>query len=1070
MTSSGLLLWLGATAAQSPAADSLRILAARLPESALVLETRARPLAVREAVAGALAGNDLTAAGQLAAAYAVAWRDSFLVREVARFAGWPPDRRASKLWVDSVRRAGITAYGRDGALAAIAIWRRALSRALTIPDTAGAAAALGNIGAGFLNEGRLDSAQTDLERSRALASGIGDIRVEANAVGTLAGVSADRGDLAGARAGYVRALALRERIGDTRGVAADHNNLGLVAQRVGDPDEARRQFEAALALNRRDGRDEVAATNLLNLAGLSSVEGDFARAEALYRDALATWRTHERWADAADALHGLGQLELRRGDYRAARAALFDALAIYDRTGPLASALAVRRELAAALAAAGELQGALDGLRRTERLADSLKAPPGARAGVALARADLAVQLNTLADAERLYVRAAYLYHQGGDPSGEAEAQEGRGLLFLLRDDQARARQLLEAALRTQLAAGNQRAAALTRLSLGDVSREHGDTAAAREQFRRAAADLERLGDPVAAAAAVGELAAFEAATGLPAAAESLYRAALARLGDRIAPEITWRLHAGLALARRAQGAPDSAARELRAALADIERPGRSLALAERRSAFLADKWDVYAQLALTERARGRPGAAFEASERLRAREMLELLVRGRVGAPSDTAAELVIREQDLRHRIAELTHDLESATAGDDALRGPNATPLRTATTESLTRAQEAYAELLLEMRERTPQHAALVSPETPTWRDVAQRLAPDEAFIEYLVSDSGSLAFVIVSDTFAAVDLGAGRRDLARLVEFARGTLERRATARTDSLWRGPLRRLHQHLFAPLEETGLLADKTRLVLVPHGELHYLPFAALLESGAGNRFLVERYDVTVTPSAAVWLALARSPPGRATAGTLAFAPRPDALPASRREVAAIARLAGPEPLVLTGSAATEDAFRREAPNRRVLHLATYGVLNKHNPLFSYVDLAPGGGQDGRLEVHEVFGLRLQADLVVLSACQTGLGSGALADVPTGDDWVGLTRAFLHAGAARVVATLWPVEDQATAALMERFYEGLAAGADPARALALAQRALLAAPATAHPFSWAGFEVAGRSGARETVP
>ena len=242
--------------------------------------------------------------------------------------------------------------------------------------------------------------------------------------------------------------------------------------------------------------------------------------------------------------------------------------------------------------------------------------------------------------------------------------------------------------------------------------------------------------------------------------------------------------------------------------------------------------------------------------------------------------------------------------------------------------------------------------------------------------------------------------------------------------------------------------------------------------SSISSRSLVPQSIVirTVTPSAAVWLALARSPPGRATAGTLAFAPRPDALPASRREVAAIARLAGPEPLVLTGGAATEDAFRREAPTRRVLHLATYGVLNKHNPLFSYVDLAPGGGQDGRLEVHEVFGLRLQADLVVLSACQTGLGSGALADVPTGDDWVGLTRAFLHAGAARVVATLWPVEDQATAALMERFYEGLAAGADPARALALAQRALLAAPATMHPFYWAGFVITESVDPRRAAP
>ena len=179
------------------------------------------------------------------------------------------------------------------------------------------------------------------------------------------------------------------------------------------------------------------------------------------------------------------------------------------------------------------------------------------------------------------------------------------------------------------------------------------------------------------------------------------------------------------------------------------------------------------------------------------------------------------------------------------------------------------------------------------------------------------------------------------------------------------------------------------------------------------------------------------------------------------REVASIARLAGPDARVLTGAVATEEAFRREAPSRRVLHLATYGVLNKQNPLFSFVELAPGGAGDGRLEVHEVFGLDLAADLVVLSACQTGLGSGSLADVPEGDDWVGLTRAFLHAGAGQVVATLWAVEDLATSGLMERFYEAFTAGADPVRALAIAQRALLAAPATAHPFSWAGFVAVG---------
>jgi CHAT domain-containing protein len=304
-------------------------------------------------------------------------------------------------------------------------------------------------------------------------------------------------------------------------------------------------------------------------------------------------------------------------------------------------------------------------------------------------------------------------------------------------------------------------------------------------------------------------------------------------------------------------------------------------------------------------------------------------------------------------------------------------------------------------------------------------------------------------------------GRRELARLVELVRGTLEPRAGA--DPLWRGPLRRLHDHLITPLEQGGALAGKHRLVLVPHAELHYLPFAALVGGAGVDRFLVERYELAVTPSASVWLALGDRP-ARTGQGVLAMAPQPDRLPASRREVASIPALGGGEVRVLTGRAATEDAFRREAGARRVLHLATYGVLNKPNPLFSFVEFASGGGPDGRLEVHEVFGLDLSADLVVLSACQTGLGSGALADVPARDDWVGLTRAFLHAGAAHVVATLWPVEDQATALLMERFYRELAAGAEPTRALVLAQRAVMGEPATATPFHWAGFVTVEGSG------
>src|SRR5436190_7256889 len=440
-------LFLTALLMQSSSADTLRLLAQRLPEAALVVETRSRPLAVREAISDALRRavvdtTSLTVARRLAGAYAAGWRDSFLVRQVERFASLPAPLRAGKVWTDSVRVAGVAAFGRDGPAAAITIWLRALRRAIALGDSAGTAALLGNIGAAFLEDGQLDSAAAYLERAQRLAVTIGDLRVAGNALGMLAGVSADRGDVAGARARYAQALALRERIGDSRGVAADYNNLGLLAQSLGDLDEARRSFEAALALNRRDGRDGAVATNLVNLAALATLSGDFSRAVALYQNALATWRAREEWADAASALHGLGQLELRRGDYPAAVRTLQEALDIYDRTGPLAGRLDVRSELAAALASEGQLQGALETLRQAQRLADSLHAAAEVRAGLALARADLAVQMNAPPEAERLYARAEFLYRQSGNRAGEAGAQEGRGLLLGDREDFARAQLL----------------------------------------------------------------------------------------------------------------------------------------------------------------------------------------------------------------------------------------------------------------------------------------------------------------------------------------------------------------------------------------------------------------------------------------------------------------------------------------------------------------------------------------------------------------------------------------------------------------------------------------------------
>jgi CHAT domain-containing protein len=165
---------------------------------------------------------------------------------------------------------------------------------------------------------------------------------------------------------------------------------------------------------------------------------------------------------------------------------------------------------------------------------------------------------------------------------------------------------------------------------------------------------------------------------------------------------------------------------------------------------------------------------------------------------------------------------------------------------------------------------------------------------------------------------------------------------------------------------------------------------------------------------------------------------------------------------VRTGADASEGALRRDVGSADILHLAGFGVLNRRNPLFSYVQLASDSLDDGRLEVHEVYGLAVRG-LVVLSACETALATGAGSDVPPGDDWVGLVQAFLAAGASAVAATHWRIDDRATAALMRGFYARLHTGAGPAQALAEAQRAALHDPSTGHPFFWAGFSLSGVS-------
>jgi CHAT domain-containing protein len=161
------------------------------------------------------------------------------------------------------------------------------------------------------------------------------------------------------------------------------------------------------------------------------------------------------------------------------------------------------------------------------------------------------------------------------------------------------------------------------------------------------------------------------------------------------------------------------------------------------------------------------------------------------------------------------------------------------------------------------------------------------------------------------------------------------------------------------------------------------------------------------------------------------------------------------------GANATETAFKRKAGSYSILHLATHGYLNRLNPLLSSLALQPDETNDGSLEVHEILDLRLRTRLVTLSACDTALGSGYFAEVPAGEEFVGLTRAFLYAGSPAVLATLWQVNDRSTLDFMRDFYQFLGLRSASA-ALAEAQRKMIHTDRYGHPYFWAPFVLVGK--------
>jgi len=1047
-----------------PSADSLRVALeseARLGHAEAVLRMALeRPQISRDAVRRRLDSYvehddsaELAVARFIAARHAEALGDSSSIRLVEWVAAMTPPERAFRRRAADALREAQEEYAAYGAARALAIYGEGarLSRAARDPFLE--ADALSGAGNASYALARYVEADSLYRSALALASSCGDEGLHAYVLRNIGIVRQARGEFAAADSSFRAALEEARALHDDMLATRALNDLGNAAQALGNFDDAESSYRAALAETRRLGLGKVEAQVLGNVAIVRHKQGDSKEALALYGEALDKATALGDRRQQAVSLANMGNLLEDVGDHSASLASLARALSIEEEMGE-------RRRLSGILSGMGNAYrgiGDLDRAVELHRRALEVTRETGNRYGEGTALSQLANDFFEagLLDSALASSRASLEVSRAiGSKEGMAGnlVDEGRALLAMRRHEDAE--RALAEGLAVASESGFRGMEAGARLGLGIAAAERGDEDAAAREFEEA-----------------GRLARLTAQVDLEAEVFRRWGAALAAAGRR-----------------------EEAIGKCREALALLESERGRIRGAEERTLFFEGKRKVYEEtvflLAEIAASGGSAGAAatreaFEISERAHARGLLDLLAQGQAPALAGISPEIRAQEERLTAALARAQRRLGAELSGrepDSAIVASYAARI-----DSVAEAFDALKERALGENPVALAQLGLASP-----RDLAEiqrRVVPDGGLvIEYLVGDEKSVGFAITRDEARLFAIPAGRADLAERVRAIRGPFERPASQGAQNASALPsedaaaARALFVLLLGPVRER--IGADARLVIIPDGPLHYLPFETLRVEREGDapRYLVEDVVLSLAPSASVLVASrgrgAERPPHVLLAlgnprlsealpipasfarggATRSLGP----LPYAEEEARTVAALLGGD--VAIGAEAAEARVKTDGPLYRILHFSTHGLLDEERPLYSGVLLAPDslGRDDGFLQVREVLALPLHADLVTLSGCETGLGRLA-----NGEGVIGLTRAFLAAGTRSVVVSLWAVADRSTARLMEAFYRGLReTRGDVALALARAKRTLLdegrrAGDLRASPFAWSPFVLVG---------
>ncbi len=931
--------------------------------------------------------------------------------------------------VEALNQIGAIHRSRGKAVFALALYGRTLALARECGDRKGEAQAWNNLGVAHHQLSQNQAAIQDLQQAQQIWEEIDEPEELANTLYSLGVLQFDSGELEAALGSFNRALDLRRQMNQTDGQAPILTGIASFYRDRGEGDKALEIYRQALELSRsvKDRDDE--ANVLQNMASIYLRRGEVQEALELFTDALEINRELGNRAPEGRVLSYLGATALYLGDGEQALAHYTQALQIHRELGSEVWEGYTLRDIGWVYDLRGEPRVALEhyaqargiGLKLNDRRLQAVSFQGMGRAQYALEAPGEAVVL---------LERAVTLFKETGSSLEEINAMMALGLAYRALPDPERAAELFYRAR--------------------DLSRER-KTLIAEAGAQSAVAHLERdRGNLPAASAAMEE------------------------------------------------------------ALQIVETIRPKVASQRQRVSFFASRREYYdfyidLQMQLHERnpAGGHLATALAISEKARARGLLDLLAEGRIDVQRGISSELKRREEEIENRISLLQGDL----LDDLSREGKQAARIEA----DLGRAEEERERLEWEIQREHPHYAAFRNPAPLSPERIQEMLDDRTALLEYTVGKESSYLFVVTRDRVEGFRLPTAA-ELGELVETLRSTLEdpgRKHRSRyVESAYR-----LYEILLAPARE--VLRDKPHLIVSPDGPLLLLSFEALLtspESGgsayAGLPYLIREKSITYVPSASVLAELgtsaerpvvsasgaasgtslfmgfadpaydrASSPaPGPSADGPLARTlqdaglPSPRRLTHSRGELLEIASLFPPGQIrsYFDGDASEENVKANpDLRNAFWLHFAVHGFVDEARPEYSGLVLSLDGDprENGLLQVYEIFNLDLAADLVVLSACDTALGKNV-----RGEGLLGVSRAFLYAGAASVAVSLWQVADESTSELMVRFYRHLIATGDKAQALRLSKLELIREGRYDRPYYWAPFILIGRPGSDVTLP